>query len=165
MTDFLAYTVIGIVTGCIYSVTATGLVVTYTTSGVFNFAHGAIGMVAAFTYWQLSVGWGWPVPLALVAVLLVLAPLLGAVVERVLIRPLYGAPIGVTLVATLGLLVTLLGVGFLAWPPDTTRVLPKFFAGHTVTVASLVVDDNQLLVIVASVAVAVGLRLFFSRTR
>jgi branched-chain amino acid transport system permease protein len=165
MTTFLALSITGLVVGCIYALTACGLVVTYTTSGVFNFAHGAIGMVAAFTYWQLSVGWGWPAPLAFLAVLLVLAPLLGAVVERVLIRPLYGAPIGVTLVATLGLLVTLLGVGFLVWPPDTTRVLPKFFEGHTITVFSLVVDYNQLLVIVTSVVVAVGLRLFFSRTR
>ena len=165
MTTFLALSLTGLVVGCIYALTACGLVVTYTTSGVFNFAHGAIGMVAAFTYWQLSVDWGWPAPLAFLTVLLVLAPLLGAVVERVLIRPLYGAPIGVTLVATLGLLVTLLGVGFLAWPPDTTRVLPKFFEGHTVTLFSLVVDYNQLLVIVTSVAVAVGLRLFFVRTR
>ena len=165
MTTFLALSLTGLVVGCIYALTACGLVVTYTTSGVFNFAHGAIGMVAAFTYWQLSVAWGWPGPVAFLTVLLVLAPLLGAVVERVLIRPLYGAPIGVTLVATLGLLVTLLGLGFLAWPPDTTRVLPKFFEGHTVTVSSLVIDDNQLLVIVTSVAVAVGLRMFFSRTR
>jgi branched-chain amino acid transport system permease protein len=165
VTTFLALTLTGLVVGCIYALTACGLVVTYTTSGVFNFAHGAIGMVAAFTYWQLSVGWGWPAWLAFVTVLLVLAPLFGAAVERVLIRPLYGAPIGVTLVATLGLLVTLLGVGFLAWPPDTTRVLPKFFAGHTITVFSLVIDDNQLLVIGTSIAVALGLRLFFVRTR
>ena len=57
---FLSFTVIGIVTGCIYGLTATGLVVTYTTSGIFNFAHGAIGMAAAYTYWQFHVGWGWP---------------------------------------------------------------------------------------------------------
>jgi branched-chain amino acid transport system permease protein len=165
MTTFLALTLTGLVVGCIYALTACGLVVTYTTSGVFNFAHGGIGMVSAFSYWQLSIGWGWPAPLAFATVLLVLAPLLGAVVERVLIRPLYGAPVGVTLVATLGLLVALLGVGFLAWPPDTTRVLPKFFDGHEITLFSLVVDANQIIVILTSVAVAVGLRLFFVRTR
>ena len=58
MTTFLALTTLGIVVGCIYGLTATGLVVTYTTSGIFNFAHGAIGMMGAFTYWQLSVAWG-----------------------------------------------------------------------------------------------------------
>ncbi len=165
MTTFLALTISGLVFGCVYALTASGLVVTYVTSGIFNFAHGAIGMVAAFSYWQLHIAWGWPAPLAFLMVLLVLAPLLGAVVERILVRPLYGAPIGVTLVATLGLLVTLLGLAFLLWPPDTTRVLPRFFAGHTVTIASLVIDWNQLLVIGAAIAVAVSLRLFFSRTR
>ena len=54
VTAFLAYTVIGVATGCIYALTASGLVVTYTTSGIFNFAHGAIGMLMAFTYWQLT---------------------------------------------------------------------------------------------------------------
>ena len=55
-----------------------GLVLTYTTTGVFNFAHGAAGMLAAFTYWQLTIGWGWPVPVALAVVLLVAAPAFGA---------------------------------------------------------------------------------------
>lgn len=165
MTTFLALTLTGLVVGCIYALTACGLVVTYTTSGVFNFAHGAIGMIAAFTYWQLTVGWGLPSVVGLVLVLLVLAPLFGAAVERSLVRPLYGAPIGVTLVATLGLLIALIGVAFLLWPPDTTRVLPRFFGERTVTVASLVVSYNQVIVIVASVAVAVGLRSFFGLTR
>ena len=55
MTTFLALTVVGIVVGCIYALTATGLVVTYITSGIFNFAHGAVGMIAAFAYWNLTV--------------------------------------------------------------------------------------------------------------
>jgi branched-chain amino acid transport system permease protein len=164
MTTFLALTLVGLVVGCIYALTACGLVVTYTTSGVFNFAHGAIGMVAAFTYWQLSVDWGVPSWVALPLVLLVLAPLMGALVERVLIRPLYGAPVGVTLVVTLGLLISLIGLANLAWPPTTTRVLPRFFDGHSVKVATLVISYNQLLVILAAGLVAVGLRLFFTRT-
>ena len=47
-------------------IAAAGLVVTYTTSGIFNFAHGAIGMMGAFAYWQLAVKWGWPLPIAIV---------------------------------------------------------------------------------------------------
>lgn len=164
MTTFLALTLVGLVVGCIYALTACGLVVTYTTSGVFNFAHGAIGMVAAFTYWQLTVPWEVPPLAALLLVLLVLAPAFGALVERVLVRPLYGAPVGVTLVVTLGLLITLLGAANAVWPPTEARILPKFFDGSTVTVATLVVSGNQLLVIAAAAAVAVGLRLFFTRT-
>jgi branched-chain amino acid transport system permease protein len=48
VTQFLQFTVLGIVTGAVYAIAATGLVVTYSTSGIFNIAHGAIGMVMAF---------------------------------------------------------------------------------------------------------------------
>ena len=90
MDQFLAYAIVGLTTAAIYAVVGSGLVLTYTTTGVFNFAHGAAGMLAAFTYWQLTVGWGWPVPVALAAVLLVIAPVFGALMERVIIRPVAG---------------------------------------------------------------------------
>ena len=57
MHDFLEFTVIGIVAGSAYAVAACGLVVTYSTSGIFNISHGAMGMFMAFVYWQLSVAW------------------------------------------------------------------------------------------------------------
>ena len=165
MSAFLTFTVIGIVTGCIYGLTASGLVVTYTTSGIFNFAHGAIGMVAAYTYWQFHIGWHWPTIPSLVVVLFVIAPLFGAVVERVLIRPLHGAAVDLTLVVTLGLLLALIGIANAAWNPTHIRTLPQFFAGHGLRVAGFHVSYNEVTVIVVAIAVAVGLRLFFSRTR
>src|SRR5258708_36008039 len=93
MTTFLNFTVIGLVFGCIYALTASGLVVTYTTSGIFNFAHGAIGMIAAWAYWQMRVGWHWPTPVAIIVVLGLIAPVFGALIERVLIRPLKDAAV------------------------------------------------------------------------
>ncbi|MEZ5140736.1 MAG: hypothetical protein R2711_18785 [Acidimicrobiales bacterium] len=78
MDELLTYLVLGLVTGALYAVSASGLVLTYTTSGIFNFAHGAFGMFAAFLYWKLRVENGWPAPVALVLVLLVIAPLFGA---------------------------------------------------------------------------------------
>ncbi|MBA3655665.1 MAG: branched-chain amino acid ABC transporter permease, partial [Actinobacteria bacterium] len=165
MSAFLSFTVIGIVTGCIYGLTASGLVVTYTTSGIFNFAHGAIGMAAAYTYWQFHVGWGWPTLPSLVVVLFVVAPLFGAVVERVLIRPLRGAAVDLTLVVTLGLLLLLIGAANAAWSPTEIRRLPQFFAGHSFRVLGIRMSANEITVIVVAVLVAVALRLFFSRTR
>ena len=88
MDTFLQYTIIGLVTGGVYGIAASGLVVTYTTSGIFNFAHGAVAMLAAFTYWQMRWGWGWPAPIALLVVLGVLAPLLGAALYGVVMRGL-----------------------------------------------------------------------------
>ena len=74
MEKLLVFTIVGLSLAAIYSVIASGLVLTYTTTGIFNFAHGAAGMLAAFTYWQLRFGWGWPAPVALFVVLCVLAP-------------------------------------------------------------------------------------------
>ena len=83
---FLTFTVVGLSTSAIYAVIASGLVLTYTTTGVFNFAQGAIGMLAAFTYWQLRYDWGWSTPLALTVILLLLAPLFGVFLEAVVMR-------------------------------------------------------------------------------
>ena len=81
MDTFLQYTILGLVTGGVYGIAASGLVVTYTTSGIFNFAHGAVAMLAGFTYWQ-CVRVGLARPDGLVVVLGVLAPLLGAAAVR-----------------------------------------------------------------------------------
>jgi branched-chain amino acid transport system permease protein len=72
---FLIFTIVGLSTAAIYAIIASGLVVTYTTTGIFNFAHGATGMLAAFVYWQLTVKWHWPILIAIPFVLLVMAPL------------------------------------------------------------------------------------------
>jgi branched-chain amino acid transport system permease protein len=166
VTTFLALTTLGIVVGCIYALTATGLVVTYTTSGIFNFAHGAIGMFGAFSYWQLAVGWHWPAWIALPAVLLIEAPLLGAGIEAVLIRPLKRSSVDLSLVVTLGLLLFLLGIANLLWKPTKTRVLPAFLHdAKPLQLGGLAVSANQVLVVVVALSVAVGLRLLFVRTR
>ncbi|HWC39173.1 MAG TPA: branched-chain amino acid ABC transporter permease, partial [Acidimicrobiales bacterium] len=165
MTTFLSFTVVGIVVGCIYALTSTGLVVTYITSGIFNFAHAAIGMVAAFTYWELTVKDGWPVPLALLLVLFVMAPLLGVLIERVLMRNLHGKPEVTRLVITLGLMLFLLGLAETRWDPGFPRTIPRLFAGHDVTLFGVVVTYHQIVVVIIAVAVALGLRLFLFRTR
>src|SRR3954471_19523490 len=165
METFLAFTVVGIVTGAIYAVTASGLVVTYTTSGIFNFAHGAIGMFMAFVYWELRVHMHWPAPLALVVVLLVLSPLLGALIERVLMRPLYAAPMSVAIVVTLALLIILLGAATAIWSPQEGRRLLEFFAGHDIQLAGVRVTYHQLITLGVAGLIAGFLRFFMFHTR
>src|SRR5581483_514344 len=105
------------------------------------------------------VAWGWPAPLALLIVLLVLAPLSGVLIERVLIRTLArGAP-DVAIVVTLGLLLALMGIAQQIWDVQTTRILPPFF-GNTasVDIAGVIVTVHQIIVVLVALAVAVGLR-------
>ena len=164
MDIFLQFTVAGLATGCIYALIATGLTVTYITSGIFNFAHGAVGMIAAFTYWELTVEHGWPQLPAALAVLLVLAPVMGLLIEQ-LMRRLHGAPTEVTLVISLGILLASIGIAQSRWDPGEARVLPEFFSGHQVSVLGINITYHQMIVLITAIAVVVGLRLFLYQTR
>lgn len=165
MEQFLAFGIVGLSTAAIYAVIGSGLVLTYTTTGVFNFAHGAAGMVSAFVYWQLSVGWGWPVPLALAAVLLVFAPAFGLFFGRTL-APTQGLGDAEKLVMTIALLSGLIVVARWIWNPNESRSLPRFFADKpSIDLGVVTLTWHQALTIAVAIAVAVGLRILLYRTR
>ena len=165
MDKFLTFTIAGLSTAAIYAIAASGLVVTYTTSGIFNFAHGAFGMLAAFAYWQVNQGWGVPVVPSVILVVFVMAPLFGAAVERGIMRGIEGASEVVKIVVTVSLMVALLGIANVIWPPDVARPVPPFFAGKTVEIAGVAVPYARILTMAIAIAVAIGLRLVLRRTR
>ncbi|MCA1833380.1 MAG: ABC transporter permease [Actinomycetota bacterium] len=165
MGEFLSFTIAGIVTGSVYSVAATGLVVTYTTSGIFNIAHGGIGMLMAFLYWQLRVGWHWPAPLAMILVVFVLAPLFGAGLERGVIRGLRGASVATSLVITVAIMVFLVGVANILWDPTVARELPGFFEPSGVQLGGILVTWHEIITVLAGGVVAAFLYALLSRTR
>lgn len=164
MSEFISYTIIGIFTGAAYAIAASGLVLTYSTTRVFNIAHGAVGMVFAFVYWDFSVKQDIPVWLSLILVLVVAAPLFGVFVQRVLARGLGSAPISVSLVVTVGLLVALIGVATQIWPPES-RTLPQFFKGHLIEVGDITITWHQVITVVISIIVAMSLYVLLARTR
>src|SRR3954464_959914 len=88
----------------IYAMSASGLVVVYTTTGVFNFAQGAIGMFFAYIDWELTVDRGVPQAIALPLCVLVLAPLFGILLDRTIMRQLQGKQLVVQLMVTVGLM-------------------------------------------------------------
>ncbi len=165
MNEFVSFLVAGIVTGSIYAVTASGLVVTYNATGVFNFAHGAVGMFLAYVYWQFWQGWGWNPLLALALVLLVIAPVFALVVERLLMRPLYGASLNTMIVVTLGLFLVLYGTTSTIWNQTVSRNLPNWFANDQVDVLGVNLTYEELITTGCAAAVALTLWLLFKRTR
>lgn len=164
MSEFLSYTVIGIFTGAAYAIAASGLVLTYSTTRVFNIGHGAIGMFFGFLYWDFSQKQGIPVWLSLALVLLLVAPALGIFIERVIARGLGNAPIGVSLVVTVALLVALIGAATQIWPNEP-RSLPYFFDGDPIKLGEVVITWHQLITVGVSAVVALLLWLLLSRTR
>ena len=168
ISEFLRYTIFGLAFAGVYFIAASGLVVTYTASGIFNFAHGAVAMIAAFTYWELRVENHWAAPLAFAAVLIIEAPLMGLVIERLIMRNLGGAATITNIVVTIGLLVTLLGIGSVIWAPTkfaVTPSLPRFYQANVVTVAGAPIPWHYLIVLAISVAVAFGLWALLAGTR
>ena len=162
---FLRFFVLGVVDGCVLAIAATGLVLTYTTTGVFNFAHGAVGMVAAYAYYTLRVDVGVPTPLAVAAVLVVLAPALGLFLE-LLLRPFRGAPATDSVVVTIALTVLLIGaVQFLYPTTGAGRPLPPLFGDRTMSVAGVRVTWDKASFLVVAVVMAFSLRALLFRSR
>src|SRR5215210_7333944 len=165
METLLVYTITGLSLAAIYAVTSSGLVLTYTTTGIFNFAHGAAGMLAAFTYWQLRFDWGWPAPVALFVVLFVLAPAFGLLLERVIMRGLVGTTEATKLVVSISLLAFMIGLANIIWEPGASRPMDTFFRGKTVDLGVTTITYHQAITIACAVLVAVGLRFLLYRTR
>jgi len=174
----IRFLVVGIVLASIYAIAASGLVVTYTTSGIFNFAQGAVGMFFAFVYWQLrteGAGWGLPSVPALLITVFVLAPLLGAVIERLIMRRLADAPLVAQLVATIGLLAFFIGLADTIWASNTFRTIGTFFGdsstntgdifGLGVGIGDTAIPYFRITTIVTGIVIAVVLRLLLFRTR
>jgi branched-chain amino acid transport system permease protein len=162
---FLIFTIVGLSTAAIYSVISSGLVLTYTTTGIFNFAHGAAGMLAAFAYWQLRFDWEWPAPIALVVVLGVLAPAFGLLLERVIMRGLVGTSEATKLVVSISLLVGMIGFANYVWEPGVSRPMGRFYQGRTIDLGVTTITYHQAITIAVAILVAIALRFLLFRTR
>ncbi|NEA26673.1 ABC transporter permease subunit [Actinomadura bangladeshensis] len=166
MTTFLTYTILGLVLGSVYFIAASGLVLTYNTSGIFNFAHGAQAMFGTFVYWHFTERWGWPVWLALIIVIGLVGPAMGAALHAAIMKGLRGTADVTKIIVTVAVL---LGTVYLAqwvWNPDEAHTVDMFFgAGAKVTLAGVVVRYHEIVCLVAAVAIAVGLRVLFTRSR
>ncbi|MFQ6396254.1 ABC transporter permease subunit [Nocardia sp. KC 131] len=158
----LSYVFVGLALGAIYAIAAASLVVTYVSSGVFNFAFGAMAFAVARVYYFLNVEHGWPLPLAAVVAIGLFGPALGIALYALLFRYLRLRSPLVKIVATIGLSVALpplvnLVLGHLAnatapgLAPQPLRTFHLFGA---------VVDMNQLITyagLIVVLAVGTGL--------
>jgi branched-subunit amino acid ABC-type transport system permease component len=161
--SYLPFIIVGLTTGSVYGLAATGLVLTYKTSGVFNFGHGAVGMIATYIFYSLRVDAGVPTWLAFVIAVGVAGPVIGVLLDRVLFRRLYGAPAASYVVASLGLLITLQSLAFVIYGASA-RIVDPIFPTSTFRLFDVNVGYDQLLVVVISLTLAGALGLFFART-
>jgi branched-subunit amino acid ABC-type transport system permease component len=164
VSEYLPFLVIGLATGSVYAIAAMGLTVTYTTSGVFNFAHGAVGMIATYIFYSLRVDVGLPTWLAVAIAVLGVGPAIGIVIDRVLLRRLDGAAAATYVVVSLGLLVALQGLAIWIYGP-ITRTMDPIFPSSTFRMPGVNVGYDQVFLVVIAAVAGIGLALFFRYSR
>src|SRR6202171_3536947 len=171
MATFAAYTIIGLSVGGVFALAALGLVLIYRTTGVLNFAHGAMGMFSTFVAWQFFYGWahpGWPgwlqTAVAIMAAL-VCAALLGLVRELAIFRWVRTRPPVVKAVITIGVLLALQSAASLIWKNNGYH-LPIYIVPQSwsTTVADVPIGANSVLIVGVSLALAFGLAAFLRYT-
>jgi branched-subunit amino acid ABC-type transport system permease component len=163
MSDLLPYLVSGLVAGSLYGLAGLGLVLTYRTSGVFNFGHGAIAAGAAFVFYTLHDRENLPWELAAVITIVAFAVIVGAVMELVT-RPLATAPDAVMVAGTVGVLLLVEGVLYLVYG-DATRTASPYLPQTGFHLGGVLVSWAQVTSFGIAVVVAVGMYGFLRRSR
>jgi urea transport system permease protein len=168
----LAQAFTGISLGSILLLAALGLAITYGLMGVINMAHGELIMIGAYATWlvqsffreALPQWFDWyllvAMPLAFIA-----SALVGAAMERTVIRFLYGRPLE-TLLATWGIsLVLMQGVRSLFGAQNVGVENPSWMSGGVTLMGNLSLPWNRIIIIGFAVAVLVGVTLLIGKTR
>ena len=154
------YIISGLVAGSITAISALGLLLTYKSSRVFNFAHGAIAYSIAIFYYYLTRRNGWSIEIAAPFTILIVAPLMGLFLYFALFRRLTHATPTVRLVSTVGLWVALPAVIRILFPFSTEDVFQPEgldqFARPTRTssrCSARYMNTNQVAVIVSALVI------------
>jgi branched-chain amino acid transport system permease protein len=155
----LELTIIGITYGALYSLAALGIVLIYKTTGVLNFAHGAIGMFSTFIAYEFGVVRGWPAPIA-VLLALGFAAVFGWFMERFTLRPLRERAVLTRVIVTLGWLLILQSVASLIWKDTSYHIPLQIFPKSGIHVANLTVGFNQIANVIIAALLAGGLAFF-----
>ncbi len=160
----MPYLVVGLVTGAIYGLAGVGLVLTYKTSGIFNFAHGALAALGAFVFYWLHVDHGLHWAVAGAITVLGFGTVVGLLMER-LARHVARMTTVYKITSTVGLVLIVQGLTSLKYTPGTATVpnfLPQQAAFHP---AGITVSWSDVIVTLTGIAIVVILYSFFRLSR
>ncbi len=163
MDTFVQLTLTGLTNGMILALAALGFVLIYKASDVINFAQGEFLMIGAYMLYAAIVQIGLPWSLGVVVTLLV-AVLLGVLVERLVLRPLIGEPIISVIMATIGLSSLLQAIVRMIWGSQP-KAFPAFIPSTPVTLLGATIGADRLWAIAVAVVMMLLFALFFQRSR
>jgi branched-chain amino acid transport system permease protein len=151
----------GLTSGSIYALMAVSLVIVYKVSLVICFAQGEFFVLGALTMVTL-VSKGLPMPLAF-GLSILIASALGAVIERLLIRPLQEASVGNLIVMTIAISLALKGLALLIWGKES-HILPAFSGAPPLQVLGATLQPQVLWIIGLTGATLLVVWAFFEKT-
>lgn len=157
----MQYLVSGLTTGATYGLTALGFTMIFNTTGIINFAQGEFVMLGGMLAVALCAAKA-PLPLAVLGAVCVTA-LLGAALERTVIRPVVKAGPVQLVIVTIGVSILVRGAAMLLWGKDTFA-LPAFSGVKPLDIAGAAVAPQSLWVLAITLAVLVALKIFFATT-
>jgi branched-chain amino acid transport system permease protein len=146
-----------------YGLIALGFHVTYVVSNTVNFSQGSAMMLGAVLGYTFAVTLGWPLPLAAITALAACA-LVGALIERTLVRPFAERGSNAWLMATVAGGIVLDNLVLFTFGKEP-RGFPSVLAMKPVQIFGAGVYPLQLVIPVAGIAIAILLQVVFSRTR
>jgi branched-subunit amino acid ABC-type transport system permease component len=156
MHGVIEFAIFGLGIGGVYGLLGNGLVVIYRGSGVVNFAHGALAMAAAYSFYELDQVQGWSFwPACLVSVAGITA--VGAITQGVFMRRLRDASPISRLIATLGVLGILDGLASIYFGATTNTVIPPSLPHGTLTIGGYAVDEQSVCLLGIAVVLCAGL--------
>jgi branched-subunit amino acid ABC-type transport system permease component len=157
------FVVAGVADGSVYSLAALGLVLTFKTSGIFNFAIGAQAAASAYLFYTFRVDAGMPWPVG-AGLALLIAGVGGSLMLERLAFALSSAPAVMTVVATIGLIVLLASM-LTGIYGSATLAFPQYLPSGSVTMGGVTVLVSQIIVALLALVATVGLYVFFRRNR
>lgn len=155
----------GLSDGAVYALFALAVVLVFRTTGFINFAQGEMGMICAFIAWKLfdpNLGFGLPLVLA-IGVGILSGFVLGAVTERVVIRPFEGGDHLRLGIVSMGLLLIFNSVAAFIFGTTTQRI-PSIFGNESVRIGNATIGVDTLGQFVVLGVAALLLWLLFTRT-
>lgn len=152
----LPFIIIGLVTGAVYGLAGVGLVLTYKTSGIFNFAYGALATVAVYVFYELYVVHGVNWILAATVSIAVTGVALGLLFER-FARALAGTSLVIQVVSTVGVFLVVESVILLIYGDVTVRSVPQYLPAGLHKVFGSYITDAQIVTVAFAVVVTVVL--------
>lgn len=162
MGQFVQLVVDGLSTGSVYAALALAIVLVNQATGLINFAQGGMAVLAAYVAWVLT-NQGLPLVLALLASI-VFSFVLGAVVERYLMRRFERGDPDTAVVVTIGLLTLITGIAGWLWTYNNQQ-FPSLFPLDTVSFLGVSISIRSIGTTLAIVAVMIALQALFVRTK